>query len=227
MQGTLDFTCGIYAVINALSCAYGLELAQAKKIFQETMQTLSGQEKIWNSFLCNETDHYWLVRWLLGRWCSELPWKLEVWQPFADCLLPENRPENRKSDCTMVELYLPENHAPGGPTCPTAAQSEALAVWNALADWLNKQKGSDGNTRAALLRFHRFAPGVREPLVSHWTTARAANDRMILLHDASAEPGALFVLERRSLLPEMRHTALLRIVPESVALLSRPAKTDA
>jgi len=221
MQGTLDFTCGIYAVINALSCIYGLKLAQAKKIFQETMQTLSGQEKIWNSFLYNETDHYWLVRWLLGRWCSEPPWKLDVRQPFADCLLPESR----KSDCcTGVDLYLPEIHAPGGPTCPAAAQSEALAVWNALADWLSKQEGS---SRAALLRFHRFVPGGHEPLVSHWTTARAANDRTILLHDASAEPGALFVLERRSLLPEMQHAALLRIVPESIALLSRSAKTSA
>lgn len=235
MQGTLDFTCGIYAVINALSCTHGLELAQARKIFQETMQALSEQEKIWNSFLSNKTDHYWLIRWLLGRWCMEPPWRLDVRQPFADCLLPapppenhpEGRPECRKPDWAGVELYLPESHAPGGPTCPEAAQNEALAVWNALTDWLSKQEGSDGNTRAALLRFHKFVPGGREPLVSHWTTARATNDRTILLHDASAEPGALFVLERRNILPEMQHTALLRIVPESVALLSRPAKTGA
>ena len=97
MQGTLDFTCGIYAVVNALSCIYGLELAQAKKIFQETLQTLSGQETIWNSFLSNETDHYWLVRWLLGRWCLSPPWKLDVRQPFADFLLPDSRTESHKT----------------------------------------------------------------------------------------------------------------------------------
>jgi len=228
MQGTLDFTCGIYAVINALSCTYGLELAPAKKIFQETMHTLSGQKKIWNSFLSNETDHYWLVRWMLGRWCSEAPWELDVRQPFADCLLPAplsgNHPENQKTDWAGVKLYLPENHAPDGPTCPVATQSEALAVWNALADWLGKQKGDNGNARAAILRFHRFAPGMREPLVSHWTTAHATNDRVILLHDASAEPGALFMLEHRALLPEVQRTALLRIVPESIVLLSPPTK---
>ena len=219
MQGTLDFACGIYAVINALSCTHGLELANARKIFQETMHALSKQEKAWNSFLHNETDHYWLIRWLLGRWCFESPWRLEIRQPFSDCLSPENRSNNFAG----MDLYLPETHAPSGPACPTAAKNEALAVWDALTDWL---AGQEGNSRTALLRFHRFNSGSREPVLSHWTTAKAANDRVILLHDASAEPGAVLALERRSLLPELQHTALLRIVPESVALLSRPAKNS-
>jgi hypothetical protein len=237
MQGTLDFTCGIYAVVNALSCIYGLELSQARKIFRETLRALSGQENIWSSLLCNETDHYWLVRWLLGRWCMEPPWQLDIRQPFAGCLLPDNHPDNRiagqKSDWTTAALYLPEKHAPRGPACASAAQSEALAVWDVLAGWLDNKNGQKGleeddkNARAAILRFHRFVPGSREPLVSHWTTARAANDRVILLHDASAEPGALFVLERGSLLPGTEHTALVRIAPESVVLLSRCAKGTA
>ena len=90
MQGTLDFACGIYAVINALSCIYGLDLAHARKIFQETVHALSKQERVWISFLCNETDHYWLIRWLLGRWCSASPWRLDVRQPFSDCLCPQS-----------------------------------------------------------------------------------------------------------------------------------------
>jgi hypothetical protein len=219
MQGTLDFTCGIYAVINALSCTYGLDLANARKLFRETMHALSGQEKLWSNFLRNETDHYWLIRWLLARWCFEPPWQLEIRQPFSDCL----RPENWSNDFAGMTLYLPETHGPSGPACPATAKGEAFAVWDALADWL---KGQKENSRAALLRFHRFTPGTRQPLVSHWTTALAANDMAILLHDASAEPGALFTLEHKSLLPEMQHTALLRIVPESVVLLSRSANVN-
>jgi hypothetical protein len=217
MQGTLDFTCGIYAVINALSCTYGLDLASARKIFQETMHALSGQERLWNSFLHNETDHYWLVRWLLSRWCFEPPWQLEIRQPFSDCLCPESR----SNDFAGMELYLPETYDPSGPACPAEAKSEAFAVWDALADWLAEQRE---NSRAALLRFHRFFPGTRQPVVSHWTTAHTVNDRAILLHDASAEPKALFILERRSLLPAVQRAALLRIVPESLVLLSRSAK---
>jgi hypothetical protein len=217
MQGTLDFACGIYAVINALSCTYGLDLASARKIFQETVHALSEQERLWNSFLYNETDHYWLIRWLLGRWCLEPPWRLDVRQPFSDCLCPKSR----SKDLTEMELFLPETHVPVGPACPSAARSEAFAVWNALAGWLGEQGGYSG---AALLRFHRFIPSTRQLMVSHWTTARAVDDKAILLHDASSEPGALFVLERESLLPEVQHTALLRIVPESVVLLSRSVK---
>ena len=216
MQGTLDFTCGIYAVINALSCTHGLNLANARKIFQETLHELSGQERLWNSFLRNETDHYWLIRWLLGRWCLEAPWRLEIRQPFSDCL----RPESRIKDFAGMALYLPEALAPKGPDCPEAAKNEALAVWSALTEWLLEQ---EGRSRAALLRFHRFIPGAHQPVVSHWTTAQGANGRAILLHDASAEPGAVFILERKSLLPEAQHTAPLRIAPESVALMSRSA----
>lgn len=221
MQGTLDFTCGIYAVINALSCVYEISLANARTIFQETMQALSEQERLWNSFLRNETDHYWLIRWLLGRWCLEPPWRLGLRQPFSGCLSPQQR----GNSLAEMELYLPETYPPDGPACPAEAASEAAAVWDALTDWFERKNSEE--SRAAVLRFHRFIPGARKPVVSHWTTAQGITDKAILLHDASAEPGSLFLLERKSLLPEIQRTALLRIVPESVALLSGPVKKNA
>lgn len=212
MQGTLDFTCGIYAVINALSRTHGLDLANARTIYRETIGALSEQKRLWNSFLRNETDHYWLVRWLLGRWCLEPPWQLDLRQPFGDCLIPKQPGESFAG----ADPYLPEAHEPGGPFSPGAAGSEALAVWDALTQWLTKNSHASG---AAVLRFHRFIPGLAQPVVSHWTTARAATAEAILLHDASSEPGALFALERKTLLPEMPSSALLRIVPESVVLM--------
>lgn len=211
MQGTLDFACGIYAVINALSRTHGLDLANARAIFRESILALSQQERLWLSFLRNETDHYWLVRWLLGRWCLGPPWLLHIRQPFSDCLEPDGR------SLEDTELFLPEAHEPAGPSEFPAARDEALAVWNALHTWLADEKTT---ARAAILRFHRCMPGIRQPVVSHWTTAHTANDKAIVLHDASSEPGALFELERESLMPEAQRFALLRIVPESVVLLS-------
>jgi hypothetical protein len=215
MQGTLDFTCGIYAVVNALSRTHGIDLENARSIFRETLLALSGQEELWPRFLRNETDHYWLVRWLLERWLLDVPRRLDILQPFSDCLQP------RGLCFKEAELYLPEAHEPGGPPDRPAARAEALAVWNALHGWL-----ADGetNARAAILRFHRFMPGLRRPVVSHWTTAYSANHTAIALHDASAEPGSLFALEREILLPERPAPALLRIVPESVVFLSRNVK---
>ncbi len=215
MQGTLDFACGIYAVINALSRTHGLDLENARGIFRESILTLSQQEGIWLHFLRNETDHYWLVRWLLGRWCCEPPRRLEIMQPFSDCLQP-------RSCCfDDANMYLPEKHEPSGPEDLATARDEALAVWQALHTWFTDDSTA---AKAAILRFHRFMPGLRQPLVSHWTTAHSANHAAIVLHDASAEPGALFTLERKSLLPQTAVPALLRIVPESVVLLRRDTK---
>ena len=217
MQGTLDFACGIYAVINALSCMHGLDLAGARKIFQETMLVLSRRETLWDRFLRNETDHYWLVRWMVWRWCLEPSREVTILQPFSDCLLPP------QTGAALEEaaLYLPEAHEPAGPACSAAASREAESVWEAMESWF--AAGKSGSARTALLRFHRFIPGTRQPVVSHWTTAHAANAGAVLLHDASSEPGALFSLERKKLLPEAQTPAMLRIVPESILFLE-PAK---
>ena len=82
LQGTLDFACGIYAVINALSLTHDIPLSDARRIFQDTHLALSANSWLWKKFLRNETDHYWLVRILLSQLCTSRPYMLDISQPF-------------------------------------------------------------------------------------------------------------------------------------------------
>jgi hypothetical protein len=214
LQGTLDFACAIYAVINALACTHGLELADARKIYRETSLALSGKSDLWPAFLRNQTDHYWLVRYMAGRWCVNPPYRLRPVQPFSSCLLPDGK----VSELTGADLYLPEKESPAGPFSPAAADREARAVWDAALAWFGRDGGATGK-RAAVLRFHRFLPGVAAPVVSHWTTACRLERDILHLHDASSESGALLALEKSVLVPGPRERAFVRIVPESLLLL--------
>lgn len=214
LQGTLDFACAIYAVINALAHTRGLDLAGARRMFQETEISLAESPELWKSFLRNETDHYWLVRYMLDRWCGSAPWKLSIRQPFSDCLLPGKG----GADLTGVKLFLPEAENAQGPASPDKAGKEAASVWRALAEWFD-DRAENRPKRAALLRFHRFLFHECPPVVSHWTTVRGLTGDVLRLHDASSEATALFSLEKDVLLPENGSRGLIRIVPESVVLL--------
>lgn len=213
LQGTLDFACGIYAVVNALSCLYGLELTTARRLFQETLIALASVPDVWTAFVRNNTDHYWLVRYMLQRWCLEPPLRTTLVQPFSSCLLPGQD----EFDLARTSLYLPEREEPGGPASLLAAMLEAREVWAEIATWLDPPVPT--KKRAAVLRFHRFLPGVAMPVVSHWTTACRVEAEILHLHDASSEKNALFTLERFALQPGIRERALVRIVPESLLLL--------
>lgn len=227
LQGTLDFACAVYAVINALSVMYALDLAGARHIFKETHVSLAGEPALWDDYLGNNTDHYWLVRHMLRRWCSGGPYALRLAQPFSDCLLPTDK----DLDFTGVERHLPERETPAGPSSLAAAEKEARSVWRELDAWLgagNRSPGTGGTggtggagvfPRAALLRFHRFVPGLRQPVVSHWTTGKRLERSVLQLHDASSESGALLALERSALMPSHNGRALVRVVPESLLLL--------
>lgn len=68
-QGQLDFCCAIYAFINALKLVAGLGLADGRRILGETLREISARPALWEPFLSNNTDHYWVVRYLLGRYC--------------------------------------------------------------------------------------------------------------------------------------------------------------
>jgi hypothetical protein len=117
-------------------------------------------------------------------------------------------------------MYLPEKETPAGPPSPAAAEKEAHEVWSAAAAWFAPENRT-GKRRAAVLRFHRFLPGVVEPVVSHWTTVCRIEKGALHLHDASSDNGALHALEQGRLMPGARERALLRIVPESLLLLER------
>ena len=214
LQGTLDFACAIYAVINALSCTHNLDLAGGRRIFQETCISLAGNPGLWQRFLRNETDHYWLVRYMLQRWCRTAPWKLLQRQPFSDCLLPGNGPP----DLGGTEMFLPEKEDDQGPRLIGEARTEAASVWGALEEWFAGRPG-EKSRHTAVLRFHRFLFHGTPPVVSHWTTARGVIDGVLYLHDASSEKNALFALEKSSLLPKDGERGLIRIVPDSVVLL--------
>lgn len=213
MQGTLDFTCGIYAVINALSCIRGIDLAQARAMFQQSQMAFAAHPRLWRAFLYNESDHYWVVRYMLHRWCCTGAYRLRMHSPYGSWLQGDGPAEALLDN---VALYLPETHADSGPGSFEKSRAEAEDVWRVLHAWFDgNQKG-----RACLLRFHRFLPGVAQAVVSHWTCVRGVSPDEAFLHDASSEQNALHTLERRALLPADKVRALVRIVPESMILLS-------
>lgn len=213
LQGTLDFACGIYAVINALSCMYGLDLAGARKIFQETLLQFAAAPSVWPSFVCNNTDHYWVIRYMLERWCDKWPYEVEREQPFSNCMAPDPA----ALDCNSASLYLPEQDEPEGPAMLKETYEQAVRVWDALDSWF----AVPGGKRSAILRFHRFIPGISQPVVSHWTTVLGVERSAIRLHDASGENKALHELEKDALITGKNMRPFLRIVPESIALLQR------
>jgi hypothetical protein len=92
-----------------------------------------------------------------------------------------------------------------------------LRVWEALSAWL----GSGSAVRAAIFRFHRFMPGSAIPVVSHWTTGTRVCDGELFLHDASGEKESLHSLEKACIVEQPN--PMIRIAPESIALLERGA----
>lgn len=217
LQGTLDYACGIYAVVNALACTHSLELEAARRIFQESLEGLAASPELFKAFCRNETDHYWLVRCLLARAGTRYGFAIELFQPFSDCLLPRSEDE-AAFDEPALGLHLPEKEAPPGPPSLDGARQEVMAVWQALSFWLDPP--GHRQKRAAIFRFHRFLPPVPMPVVSHWTTGRQLRKDLLLLHDASSEKGAIMEIEQKSLMPSSSHHPQLRIVPESLVLIS-------
>jgi hypothetical protein len=217
-QGTLDYACGLYAVINALACTHGLDLNNARDIFQESLRSLPKNPALWQAFLRNETDHYWLIRRTLSIWCCAPPWKYSIEQPFGEALLPGL---DQGADLGRMNCYLPEHDPPRGPLTTDGATKEAVAVWDELQGWFANQADTwrDRPEYIALLRFHRFLPGLEHPVVSHWTTVCRMQDEVLILHDASSEAEAVRTIARADCLPKTLSPALIRIVPESVLFL--------
>ncbi len=212
LQGTLDFACGMYAVINALSLTHALDLAAARAIFRETHLDITAHPGLWADYTGNNTDHYWLVRHMLCRWGPAPPYRLRVSRPFGDDPWTEAPPLAR------AERHLPENHPPSGPPDRAEAAREAARTWQTARDWFAQESGPP---RALIMRFHRFVPGMRAPIVSHWTTGMRMEDAVLHLHDASSEPRALLSLSADILTPGRGERAPVRIVPESLLLLEK------
>lgn len=249
LQGTLDFACGVYAVINGLSITHDIPLADARVIFQDTHMALAANPAVWSRYLKNETDHYWLVRILLRQVCLRQPYKLDMKQPFANWLrLDERVRQNGTGSLRTPVFFLPGKKKNGAtglafpcvhpedfalPSSAFYLPEEQEARGPATLTALQREVSSVWaelaawlqsplalrEKRAAILRFHRFLPGYPQPVVSHWTTAHALQNDTLLLHDASAEQGSIFELEYRALTPQGTERPLLRIVPESLILI--------
>lgn len=212
-QGQLDFFCAIYAVINALTALYGISLSQARSLFATVLADIAQQPVLWRATLCNETDFYWIIDYMLQNCGNGLPYPVRVTRPFADRTeLPENAPD---LGAISTEREI-------GP-----AITDPDIIWPALEAWLPKtqvQPRAGTARRIALLRFHRYIRYMDRPIVSHWSVTDCHYGGVFQLRDASKEENALYSLDReetvfaKKLVSEKKS---IRIEPESVYFMER------
>lgn len=184
-QGQLDFFCAIYAVINALTALYAINLSQARSLFATALADIAKHPVLWRATLCNETDFHWLTDYLLLA-CGKIPsYPVRATRPFAD------RTEIPESAANLA----------GIPTQRTtsAAVTDPDVIWAALEDWLPRTRTQPraGSARhVAILRFHRYIRYLDQPIVSHWSMMDCHHDGVFQLRDASKEENALYSLDR-------------------------------
>lgn len=211
-QGTLDFACGVYAVINALSLTHNIPLLTARRIFAETLNDIFLYPRLKRAFLFNETDHYWIIRYCLARYAVEPPFKLDIVQPYDDSLIPTQTDKNTGS--FIHKLYIEQE------TNPSRRRENNLKSWEALRGWLTDPEMLV-RKRAALFRFHRFLPGASDPAVSHWTTGERMDGEGLHLFDASSEKNCIQKIERKDIEPRDDGSVSLYIVPASIVFLKK------
>ncbi len=212
MQGTLDFACGIYAVINGLALTHNLRLGAARGLLSMALWEFSRHDRAWKAFLQNETDHYWVVRYMLSAHCRAWPFKYDTYQPFSSSLAPGQE----ALDLENVPMYS------GECRLPPAAEHAAISrdIWGIFRDCLSE------NTEASyrhicLFRFHRYLPDVESPVISHWTCGCRFSNNALYLHDASSEKKALFEINLETLHAADNDRPLFYIPPESIIILSK------
>ena len=219
-QGQLDFFCVVYAVINALTAVFGLNLSQARALLASALYDVSCHPQLWQATLENKTDFYWLAEYLLASCRRGSRYPLFVYRPFA----PAGQETVRESalDLSAALLYRPEELKQ-----PGAGPKAEAALWSALEEWLPTLQvpPAPGTARrVALLRFHRHVPYMKTPIVSHWTAADRMGADVLHLRDASREDSALHVLVREQTVLHPDETSAEQNVvlePESLFFLER------
>ena len=212
-QGQLDFFCAAYAVVNALTALYGINLSQARALLASALADISQHQDLWRATLYNETDFHWLTDYMLLACGKAASYPVRVFRPFA--AQPEI-PESA-ADLTRASVYID----------PQTAVPDADAIWAALENWLpaTRVRPRAGSARrAVILRFHRYIRYVPNPIVSHWSVADCHHDGIFQLRDASKEENALYSLDREVCVftPELvseKHP--VRIEPESLYFIER------
>lgn len=211
MQGTLDYYCGIYAVINALACMDKIDLSTSRTVLSETVLDISKNADLFEQFMRNRTNHYWTVAYTLARWTKCGGLKLESRQAFNPQWMPGDSTPATEILKTP-ELFKKESEPEDDD------EKKVDAVWKKLKDWLETNNNGSIN-RTAIIRFHRYLAGIAIPVVSHWSTAYRLTNDVLYLHDASGEPHALHTIKREDLNLDDKGVSPVRIVPESIVLL--------
>ncbi|MDR2051237.1 MAG: hypothetical protein LBQ63_05650 [Deltaproteobacteria bacterium] len=247
-QGHLDFFCAVYALINALKLTHGLRLEQAREILGGTLSEVSERPPLWSAFLRNRTDYYWLVDYILGRFCREgaLALRMAKLPPLPPLSAPESF-EGKEAlsglrlespPCLSLEkldekdlFHQGAEFESSGPVPPRRSPDWRMeSLWPFLRSWLPERRfpgpspdeGAQG--RCLLLRFHRFLPFQKFPLISHWSTGRFFFRETLQLYDCTQNKEGIHRLLPRecALYPEhLGQGRLLGLEPESIYFLEK------
>lgn len=217
-QGQLDFFCAIYAVINALTALYGLNLSQARALLATILSDISTHPGLWHATLLNKTDFHWLVEHMLIACVKGHSYPVGAFRPFTlDRELPEAAADLKNA---RVYIETPYDYDLRKP-------EKAPVLWKAFTDFLPRLESrpkAGTARRVAILRFHRYMRFVEDPVVSHWSVADSHYNDLLYLRDASKEESALYSLDPAVTVfaPELiSDTHTVRIEPESIYFIER------
>ncbi len=212
-QGTLDFSCGIYAVINSLALTHGLGLEEARSIHARALAGISSHPDLWQHFLCNNMDHYGVVRHMLHTFCGKGSFLCRVLEPFGSYFT-----QLGEGETTLPFPLFNTAQFVGDGKCFTAILQKQPDVWQAIYAWFTGVKSSK---RTAILRFHRFMLGTNMPFVSHWTTVKAITNDTIILFDSSLEARALQCIAKTQMHRHGSTQPDVLISPDSLLFLEK------
>ena len=215
-QGQLDFFCAVYAVINALTAMFGINLTQARMLFATALYDTSKHPSLWLATLENKTDFHWLVAYMIQAASRGSSYPLRAFRPFvADGKIPDEA-----ADLAQAAL-----HVAGGQSFRNPGNADTF--WRRIDDWLlpSEAPPMPGSvSRTLIFRFHRYIPFISEPVISHWSVADHIFAGKLHLRDCSKEERALHNLDRTVtvLHPDRVDDAHnVRIEPESVFFLEK------
>lgn len=220
-QGQLDFFCAVYAFINAMRLLFGIQLNQAREILTTSLSEISAQPLLWQAILNNRTDHHWVSAYMLGRFCGPGGFPARAAQlPDAPLKGLANAGDQEIRDwlnlCTPTAVHLQNLdeeylYRPGvefgphmgrpapGPKARARPWNTEL-LWPLLQRWLPSRKFIDmfgqaqKQKRCLILRFHRFVPYQKQPVVSHWSTGQDFSRDTLNLYDCTANKDATHAL---------------------------------
>lgn len=217
-QGQLDFFCAIYAVINALTALYGLNLSQARTLFATMLSDIAGHPGLWHATLTNKTDFHWLTEHMLHACTKGQSYPVRVFRPFTF----ERDLSEKAADLGNARAYSEASY-----DYDLRKPENAPVLWQAFTQFLPDlptQPRAGTARRVAILRFHRYMRFVEEPVVSHWSVADRRHEGILHLRDASKEESALYSLDPAVTVfaPELiSETQNVRIEPESIYFIER------